>query len=359
MSTLGGTAAEVAGPDGTIAVVGPIQGKVFKMLVETGEEVKRGQMVCVLEAMKMEHEIKADKSGTVRQIMMGEGDVVREGCKPSSSLLRCLAEASRKPLDCAVPIMFIEESEVQVDADDDEDEIDLDYIRPDLQLVNERHEIGWDENRPTAVERRRRFEQRTARENIFDLCDDGSFVEYGPLVVARQRRRRSEEWLRENSPGDGMVCGVGTVNGDVFDDSRSRCIALAYDYTVFAGTQGGANHYKQDRMFQLARRFRMPICFFTEGGGGRPGDTDGPGGGGMDTFTFVRLPFLPPALLCALAEALFAWQTEFSMLSGLVPLVGITSGRCFAGNTALLACCDVIIATANSTVAMGGPAMAK
>ena len=121
--------------------------------------------------------------------------------------------------------MFIEESEVQVDADDDEDEIDLDYIRPDLQLVNERHEIGWDENRPTAVERRRRFEQRTARENIFDLCDDGSFVEYGPLVVARQRRRRSEEWLRENSPGDGMVCGVGTVNGDVFDDSRSRCIA--------------------------------------------------------------------------------------------------------------------------------------
>ena len=194
--------------------------------------------------------------------------------------------------------MFIEESEVQVDADDDEDEIDLDYIRPDLQLVNERHEIGWDENRPTAVERRRRFEQRTARENIFDLCDDGSFVEYGPLVVARQRRRRSEEWLRENSPGDGMVCGVGTVNGDVFDDSRSRCIALAYDYTVFAGTQGGANHYKQDRMFQLARRFRMPICFFTEGGGGRPGDTDGPGGVGMDTFTFVRLPASIRAALC-------------------------------------------------------------
>jgi acetyl-CoA carboxylase carboxyltransferase component len=44
-------------------------------------------------------------------------------------------------------------------------------------------------------------------------------------------------------------------------------------------------------------------------------------------------------------------------LSGLVPLVGINSGKCFAGNAALLGCCDVVIATADSNIGMGGPAM--
>jgi acetyl-CoA carboxylase carboxyltransferase component len=240
--------------------------------------------------MKMEHDIKAAAAGVVREVTMGVGDIVREG----------------------YPLMYIEEADEQDDGSAlVDEEVPPDLIRPDLQLVNERHEIGWDENRPADVARRRRFDQRTARENIFDLCDEGTFVEYGPLVVARQRRRQTEEWLREHSAGDGMVCGVGTVNGALFDDVRSRAILLAYDYTVFAGTQGGANHYKQDRMFKLAKRFRMPLVLYSEGGGGRPGDTDGPGGVGMDTPTF----------------------TEFAQLSGLVPLVGINSGRCFAGHT--------------------------
>ena len=304
---------DTAGPDGTTAVIGPIQGKVFKMLVVPGQNVKRGEVVAVLEAMKMEHDITSTSAGIVREVTMSIGDIVREG----------------------FPLMYIEEAAIQVDAEGLDDAVDLDFIRPDLQLVNERHEIGWDENRPEDVAKCRRFDQRTARENIFDLVDEGTFVEYGALVVARQRRRQTEEWLREHSAGDGMVCGMGTVNGDLFPDVRSRAAVLAYDYTVFAGTQGGANHYKQDRIFELAHRYRLPVVFFTEGGGGRPGDTDGPGGIGMDTTTF----------------------TSFSQLSGLVPLVGITSGRCFAGNTALLACCDVIIATANSTIAMGGPAM--
>ncbi|MGI9293717.1 MAG: acyl-CoA carboxylase subunit beta, partial [Pseudomonadales bacterium] len=49
----------------------------------------------------------------------------------------------------------------------------------------------------------------------------------------------------------------------------------------------------------------------------------------------------------------------FAKLSGLVPLVGVVSGRCFAGNAALLGCCDVIIATANANIGMGGPAMVE
>src|SRR5205814_9389135 len=84
-----------------------------------------------------------------------------------------------------------------------------------------------------------------------------------------------------------------------------------------------------------AEELRLPIVFFTEGGGGRPGDTDGTGASGLDCMAFAL----------------------FGGLSGLVPLVGINAGRCFAGNAAILGCCDVVIATANSNIGMGGPAM--
>ena len=110
---------------------------------------------------------------------------------------------------------------------------------------------------------------------------------------------------------------------------------MSYDYTVLAGTQGKKNHQKKDRMFKLAERARLPIVFFTEGGGGRPGDTDQVFAGNLHTPAF----------------------NMFGKLSGLVPLVGITSGRCFAGNAVILGCCDVVIATANANIGMGGPAM--
>ena len=110
---------------------------------------------------------------------------------------------------------------------------------------------------------------------------------------------------------------------------------MHYDYTVLAGTQGHRNHYKQDRMFELAQRFRLPLVLFGEGGGGRPGEDDIGPRVAVDTHTF----------------------TTFSQLSGLVPLVAIVNGRTFAGNTALVACSDVIIATEGSTLGMGGPAM--
>lgn len=301
------------GPDGSIGIPAPMQGTIVSVLVEEGDTVYEGQHLIVMEAMKMEHDILADRSGIVRRVAVTEGDVVQEGH----------------------PLVYVQEKDVGEIDRGVEQEIDLDEIRPDLQESIDRHAYGLDENRPDAVARRRKQGQRTARENILDLCDEGTFFESGPLVVAAQRRRRTEEWLRENTPGDGMVCGYGRVNGDLFPNSDARVVVAAYDYTVFAGTQGKKNHYKQDRMFELASRFKLPLLFYCEGGGGRPGDTDTGGGLGMDTYTF----------------------TQFSKLSGLVPLVGINSGRCFAGNTALLGCCDVIIATKNSTIAMGGPAM--
>ena len=204
--------------------------------------------------------------------------------------------------------------------------------RDDLSEVQERHGLGRDESRPEAVARRRKTRQRTARENVEDVCDPGTFAEYGPLVVAAQRRRRTMDDLIRNTPADGLIGGMGMVNGAMFDESRARAMVIAYDYTVLAGTQGHQNHRKIDRMIQVAEELRLPVVLFAEGGGGRPGDTDG-NFGGSQTFH------------------------DFPKLSGLVPLVGITSGRCYAGNASLLGCCDVVIATRGSNIGMGGPAM--
>ncbi len=300
-------------PDGVVAVTAPMQGTVVGFEVEPGDEVWVGRAVLVIEAMKMEHLVRAGVSGVVQRLGANVGDTVYEGH----------------------PLIYLEEREVLARDDDSEQEIDLERIRPDLAEVFERRAAGLDENRPDAVARRHKTGHRTARENIADLCDPGSFVEYGSIVLAAQRRRRSIEDLIANTTGDGMVCGLGHINGDLFEPTRSRAMVMSYDYMVLAGTQGMKNHAKKDRMFEIAAHYRLPTVLFAEGGGGRPGDTDGSGVAGLDCWAF----------------------TYFARLSGLVPLVGITTGRCFAGNAVLLGCCDVIIATEDSNIGMGGPAM--
>ena len=176
---------------------------------------------------------------------------------------------------------------------------------------------------------------RSARENIDDLCEPGSFVEYGALVVAAQGDRRTEEDLVRNTPADGFICGLGQVSAGLFGAEASRAVVASYDYSVLAGTQGVQGHRKKDRLFELVERFRLPLVLFAEGGGGRPGDTAALQVSGLETMAFAL----------------------FGRLSGLVPLVGVVSGRCFAGNAALLGCCDVIIATEDSSIGMAGPAL--
>jgi acetyl/propionyl-CoA carboxylase alpha subunit/acetyl-CoA carboxylase carboxyltransferase component len=311
--------ADLAAPTGQASpglsthVTAALQGTVVSVDVAVGDLVHQGQQIAVLEAMKMEHIVKADRSGMVRSVNVTKGDVVFAGH----------------------PLIFVEEADVAGAASEAEEQPDLDHIRPDLAEVIERHAMGMDERRPEAVERRRKTGQRTARENIADLCDAGSFIEYGALAIAAQRRRRSLEDLIRYTPADGMVTGIGAVNGTLFDDARARCMVMAYDYTVLAGTQGSLNHKKTDRLLRLAEQWRLPLVLFAEGGGGRPGDTDSLPGAHLDVPTFFN----------------------FAKLSGLVPLVGIVSGRCFAGNASLLGCCDVIIATENSSIGMAGPAM--
>jgi acetyl/propionyl-CoA carboxylase alpha subunit/acetyl-CoA carboxylase carboxyltransferase component len=292
----------------------PMQGTIVSVDVSSGELVRGGRQVIVMESMKMEHVIEASQGGHVIDIMVTEGDAVLEGA----------------------PLLAVRAADVEHDDAEVTQSVDLDHVRRDLAEVKARKRRTLDAERPEAVARRRATQQRTARENVEDLCDPGTFVEYGALALAAQRARRSLEELIEKTPGDGMVTGVGRINGDLFPEPQSSTVVMAYDYTVLAGTQGTRNHAKTDRMIGVAQSARMPVVLFAEGGGGRPGDTESSGdSGGVPTFG------------------------RFAELSGLVPTVGITSGRCFAGNASLLGCCDVVIATANSNIGMGGPAMVE
>ncbi len=218
-----------------------------------------------------------------------------------------------------------------------EKEADGNPLRADLAEVIKRHSYGLDENRPDVVAKRTKKNQRTTRANVEDLFDTGTFIEYGALTMAAQRGRRSLDDLIERTPADGLIAGIGNINGDIFPAEKSRCMVLAYDYSVLAGTQGFFNHKKKDRMLNLAHEERLPVVLFAEGGGGRPGDIDAEGVmvAGLDLRTFGL----------------------FGGLSGKVPVVGVVSGPCFAGNAALLGCCDVIIAAKNSNIGMGGPVM--
>ena len=312
-------------PEGVHAVLAPLQGTIVTIDVAAGDTVREGQLLLVMNAMKMEHEVHAEASGIVREVTVSAGDTIYEGH----------------------PVILIDEAAVDASGEAVEEEIDLDYVRPDLAEVHERHAATLDENRPDALARRRRTKQRTARENVDDLCDPGTFVEHGSLALTPGTGLSLEEVVRR-FPTDGMITGVGSVNGEHFDDEHARTVVLAYDYTVLAGTQGAVNHPKTDRMLELAGKWRRPVVFFTEGGGGRAG-TGGRREGGQATAEAPQIGGYRP-----LDTPTFATMAK---LSGLVPLIGITSGRCFAGNAVLLGCCDIIIATANSNIGLGGPAM--
>ena len=327
---------EIAEPAGPVSLLAPIRGTVLSVDVAEGDEVAAGRPLATIELLELHHVVRADRSGVVHAVSVAAGETIREGD----------------------PVVLVTDAEVEEEPVVTAGEIDPDHVRSDRELVNERRSFTHDDFRTEKIARRHAKDQRSPHENIEHLFD-GTFREYGPLVTARSWQK--QQWLRETTQADGLVMGIGNVNGDLFDADRSRAVVVHYDYMVVAGTQGGRGHYKQDRMYELAGRFKLPLVLFAEGGGGRPGisggepetestssaagadstaaavDIAGRGGGGVpiDSYTFTKL----------------------SQLSGLVPLVGVNSGRCFAGNTVMLASCDVIIAAENSTIGLGGPAM--
>jgi acetyl-CoA carboxylase carboxyltransferase component len=297
-----------------VLIESPLTGVVAEVLVGEGGGVRAGAAVLVVEAMKMHHEVVAPAAGVVRELAVAVGEQVDEGQR----LFR--VEAAAEAAGGATTDDGGADAAGSADAQE---------VRPDLAEVLERRRLAQDDAaRPEAVAKRHASGLRTARENVADLCDPGSFSEYGALTLAAQRARRPEQELIEKTPGDGIVTGIGTVGGE-------RTAILAYDYTVLAGTQGIRSHRKTDRLLELAERHRLPIVLFAEGGGGRPGDTDS-----SELFHLIVPSF-----------------HTFARLSGLVPRIGIASGRCFAGNAALLGCCDVVIATPEASIGMGGPAM--
>jgi acetyl-CoA carboxylase carboxyltransferase component len=291
----------------------PLLGTIFKITVSVGDAVRAADEVAILESMKMEHPVEAGVDGVIAAIHVSEGDTIAAG-----QLLISITPGA-----------------VTEHRENTEPTSTTTHERADLARYRERRRLTTDAARPDAVARRSAKGQRTARANINDLVDEGSFMEYGSFAVAAQRQRRELDDLIRNTPGDGLVGGLATVNGHLFGEEDSRVAVASYDYTVLAGTQGFLNHRKKDRLFDVAERLKLPVILFAEGGGGRPGDTDSPGVAGLDCLAFAY----------------------FAQLSGLVPLIGITSGYCFAGNAALLGCCDVIIATENSNIGMAGPAM--
>ncbi len=285
-------------------------------MVQPGAVVRAGDVLVILEAMKMEHELRATHAARIREIYFAPGESVSEGDLLSK-------------WELLVQDLIGLEGDLPTNLADEVSAATL-AVRPDLQKLQNRLTLTLDSSRPQAVATRHALGMRTARENIADLCDANSFLEYGALAVAAQRSRRSEEDLIANTPADGMVTGTGSVNGQ-------RTVVMAYDATVLAGTQGMRNHQKTDRMLGLALQNKLPVVLFAEGGGGRPGDVDMPIVAGLHVSTFA----------------------SFARLNGQVPVVGIAAGRCFAGNAALLGCCDVIIATRGSNIGMGGPAMVE
>lgn len=304
----------IVAPTGTEAVTSPMQGLLTEILVAEGDKVTAGQTLAIVEAMKMEHEIKA----------------------PSAGIVRGLPATGHDVLTANQALVFLEPSATEQATKQQTAEVDPNHIRPDLAEFHERERLTLDAARPDAMAKRHARGQLSARENIANICDAGSFMEYGALTFAAQRRRRQKNELIRSTPADGLVTGVGSVNGDFFTEDKARCAILAYDYTVLAGTQGTMNHRKTDRILHLAETQQLPIIFFTEGGGGRPGDTD------------------DSTIVAGLHSPSFI---QYARLTALAPRIAIVSGRCFAGNAVLAGSSDIVIATQNASLGMAGPAM--
>jgi len=287
---------------------------VVAIAVAIGDEVHEGDTVAIVEIMKMERLVAAPISGIVTHLRVEVGAVVAAGEE--------LVSIERRELSAHVE---------QHDATPGR----VAGRRLDLAEVEDRRAMLLDDARPAAVEKMHNIGRRTARENLDDLVDPGSFEEYGGFMYAAQTTRRSRDDLISNTPADGIVAGLARINGGLFDDAASRCAVMSYDYTVLAGTQGFRGHQKKDRLLDIAERLSLPVVLFAEGGGGRPGDTDVPIIAGLNVMSF-------------------AWLAR---LSGSVPTVAVVSGRCFAGNAALAGVCDVIIATLDANLGMAGPAM--
>ncbi|KAK5048908.1 hypothetical protein LTR84_005328 [Exophiala bonariae] len=312
-------APKVERPAGSEELLALVTGVILSITVREGDKVTAGQELVVLEAMKMEHSVQSAYNGVVAKVAVKEGQQVTagdalvfinsDGDSPSTST-QDLAEAE-----------------------------DPQKLRPELTELNERQAFLRYAGREDNVANRHANGYLTGRENLDLLVDKDSFIEYGDLVVAAQRKRYPLSHLIARTSGDGIIVGWAKM------DSHPVAMVIG-DYLVLAGTQGHFHHQKLDRIFQSIIDHPAPMVLYAEGGGGRPGDTDHLGVAGLKTPSFALLG---------------------QIRARGIPSVAVANGYCFAGNAALLGTCDIVIATRggskdapqrkSTTIGMGGQAM--
>ena len=295
------------------SIVSPMAAAVVSVAVKSGQEVEQGEIIATVESMKMQTAIESPVAGTVVDLNVTVGETIQsnhEICRVEESIgsNSAVKKTQSKAVDAQDP----------------------------LDMLNQELESSLDSSRTKAVTKRHSKGYRTARENLQQLCDDGSFVEYGQLAVAAQRDRMSTDKLKSDTAADGVITGLATINRDQFGEHATQVAVVINDYTVLAGTQGYFHHRKIDRILEQAKRSFLPVVMYTEGGGGRPGDTD------------VKIQ------IAGLDVPTFA---TWASLSGQVPMIAVNNGYCFAGNAALFGCGDIRIATKTSWIGMAGPAM--
>ncbi len=307
----------------------PAAGCVVTLLAEPGRAFVSAQPLLLLESMKMEVPVEAPSAGEVVQWWVGIGDMVDAG-EPLLRWRRApAAPATSAAQPAAHPAQALRRSGGAATGQPTSQPTSQGAPASTAwQGLAQRRSLLDDDARPDAMARRAASGLRSARQNLADLLDDGSFAEYGAHAIAAQRSRRPLHDLQRQTPADGLVCGTGAVDG-------RPVAALAYDYTVLAGTQGYWNHAKSDRLLEIVGRHELPVVWFVEGGGGRPGDVDAPVVAGLHCSTFAR----------------------WAALAGRVPRLAIVAGRCFAGNAALAGASDLIIAVRGANLGLGGPAM--
>lgn len=295
----------------------PLAAAVVSIDVSQGQTVSEGQLIATLESMKMQTAILAPTAGIISALTVALGETVQAGQR-----LATLTAGTGQETPAQTPAEIL-------------DTVDVNEKSP-LAHIHQQHSNTLDHHREEAVAKRHSKGYRSARENLQDLCDENSFVEYGQLAVAAQRGRKSLDALRSETAADGVITGLATINHSLFGPVASQVAVVINDYTVLAGTQGYFHHKKIDRILEQAKRHSLPVIMYTEGGGGRPGDTDVKTQiAGLDVSSFAR----------------------WAALSGQVPLIAVNNGYCFAGNAALFGCADIRIATQQSWIGMAGPAM--
>tara|TARA_B110000503_G_scaffold116051_1_gene174801 strand:+ start:10803 stop:12593 length:1791 start_codon:yes stop_codon:yes gene_type:complete len=295
----------------------PLAAAVVSVDVSQGQTVSEGQLIATLESMKMQTAILAPTAGIISALTVALGETVQAGQR-----LATLTAGAGQETPAQTPAEIL-------------DTVDVNAKSP-LAHIYQQHSNTLDHHRQEAVAKRHSKGYRSARENLQDLCDENSFVEYGQLAVAAQRGRKSLDALRSETAADGVITGLATINHSLFGPVASQVAVVINDYTVLAGTQGYFHHKKIDRILEQAKRHSLPVIMYTEGGGGRPGDTDVKTQiAGLDVSSFAR----------------------WAALSGQVPLIAVNNGYCFAGNAALFGCADIRIATQQSWIGMAGPAM--